>query len=112
MHETNGCQRSVLAPKNRDTETERKRESTYNLELDGNNPEIEDLHRRPQHKVGLQSREVDISEFLRQRPLSAALSNGHVSKEARQTYMITAMSAQHHERKENHSHIPNGAKMN
>jgi len=58
---------------------------THNLELDGNDTEVENLHCRPEHKVGLQGRQVDITELVCQCSSTTTLGNRHVGEEARQT---------------------------
>lgn len=84
MQETNGYNDTDIS-----TDFESGRvisKGAYNLELDRNDPEVEYLHRRPQHKVGLQGRQIDVTELLRQCPLSTSLGNRHISEEARETY--------------------------
>lgn len=58
---------------------------TYNLKLDRDNPEIENLDSRPEGIVGLQGGQVDILEFASQSPSASALSEGHEREEAHQT---------------------------
>lgn len=62
-------------------------EQTHNLELDGNHPEVQDLHRRPEHKVRLECRQVHILELASQGSPSATLSNRHEGEETDQTYI-------------------------
>lgn len=59
---------------------------SYNLELDGHEPEVDDLHRGPHQEVGFQRRYVDVLELAGDRTLSAALGNGHESEEARKAW--------------------------
>lgn len=61
------------------------RQKTHDLELDGEEAEVHDLHGRPKDKIGLQSWQVDITEFLRQRPFASALCDRHECEEASQT---------------------------
>lgn len=58
------------------------------MKLDGNDPEVEDLHRRPEHKVGLESRQVYVPELVCQCPLSSSFGNCHKGEEASQTYPV------------------------
>lgn len=58
---------------------------TYDLELDRNNSEIEDLDSRPESKVGFKGWQVDILKFASQGPSTPALSDGHEWEEAHQT---------------------------
>ena len=55
------------------------------MELNGHDPEIDDLHRRPDQEVGLQRRDVDILELALNSTLSTTLSDSHVCKESRKT---------------------------
>lgn len=64
----------------------------YNLKLDGDDSEVENLHSRPKHKVRLESRQVHVPELLRQCSLTTPLGDRHVGEEARQTY--TSISVQ------------------
>lgn len=57
----------------------------YNLELNRHDPEVDDLHGRPDQEVGLQRRDVDILELALHCALSAALGDGHVCEEGCQT---------------------------
>lgn len=59
---------------------------TYNLELDGNDAEIQDLHRRPQNEIGFEGRQVDILKLASQGPPPTALGHRHESEEAPQTW--------------------------
>lgn len=52
--ETNGCQKVNM-------EDHRKEWPAYNLELNWNNTEVENLHSRPQHVIGLESRQIHVS---------------------------------------------------
>lgn len=52
-----------------------------NLKLDRHGPEIQDLHRRPDHIIRPQRREVDILELLHYRSSSSALGDGHEGEE-------------------------------
>ena len=54
---------------------------TYNLELDGHDPEVDDLHSRPDQEVGLQRRDIDVLEFALHSALSTTLCNCHVCEE-------------------------------
>jgi hypothetical protein len=58
----------------------------HNLELNGNDSEVEDLYCRPKYEVGLQRRQVNIPELLGQGSLASSFRNGHKGKEARETY--------------------------
>lgn len=60
-------------------------ESTYNLELDRYNPEVQNLNCRPNKKVGLEGRDVYILEFASQGPSTTTFCNGHIREEAHQT---------------------------
>lgn len=81
----------------------------YNLKLDGNDPEVEDLYRRPEHKVGLESGQVYVPELLCQRPLSSSFRNCHIGEKASQTY-ATCQYKYRRTTRANY-HIPKGAKM-
>lgn len=61
-------------------------EATYNLELNGDHPEVENLHCWPQHEVGLQSGQIHISELCCQCSLASTFGNSHVGEKASQTY--------------------------
>ena len=53
----------------------------HNLELEGNDSEVEDLYSRPEHEVGLESREIYVLELPCNRSLSTTLCNSHERKE-------------------------------
>ena len=81
IDETNGCiELSIL-------EANKKRRvlETHNLELNRNDSEVEKLHGRPQHEVGLERRQVYVPELLSQCSLASSFGNGHKGKETRQT---------------------------
>ena len=84
---------------------------TYNLELDGHNAEVEDLHRRPENEVGLESRQEDVSELAAQRSSSTTLGDSHKSEKACQTYTSTVNNRAFLGAWKGHS-VPKGAKMN
>ena len=48
-----------------------------NLKLNRHRPEIQDLHRGPDHIIRLQGRQIDVLEFLEDGPLPPALCDGH-----------------------------------
>ena len=61
-------------------------ELTHDLELNGHHAEVEDLHRRPEHKVGLERGQVDVLELAVKRTFTAAFGNGHEGKKAHETW--------------------------
>jgi hypothetical protein len=75
----------------------KKIERTYDLELNWDHPEIQDLYCRPEYIVGLQRRHVYILELAGQRPPAAALSHGHEGEEAHQscTQLISSCLSAH-----------------
>lgn len=58
---------------------------TDNLELNGHKPEIDELHSRPDDKVRLQRRNIDVLELLLHLPMAATLSDRHEGKEGCET---------------------------
>ena len=58
---------------------------TYNLELDGHDPEVDDLDCRPDQEVGLERRNVDVLELALNSALSTTLGKGHVCEEGGET---------------------------
>lgn len=58
----------------------------YNLELDRDHAEVENLDRRPKDKVGLQCREIYVAELVHQSPSAAALGESHECEKAEQTW--------------------------
>lgn len=62
-----------------------EREWTYNLELDGNYTEVQDLYRRPQNEIGLERRQVNVTHFINQCPSASSLSQCHESEKAEKT---------------------------
>lgn len=61
------------------------KKKTYNLELNRNNAEVEDLHCRPKHEIGLEGWQVNIPELLGQCPSATTLGDCHVAEETRET---------------------------
>ena len=59
---------------------------TDNLKLQGNDPEVENLHYRPEQEVRLQRWEVNILEFACHSSSSTTLSDRHEYEEGRQAY--------------------------
>jgi hypothetical protein len=59
--------------------------STYDLELDRDDPEVQHLHHRPEHIVCLQSWQVDVLELMGNGSLPTTLGDGHERKEAGET---------------------------
>lgn len=55
---------------------------TYQLELNGHQTEIDNLHQRPNHEVGFQGWDIHISQLVGNSSSSASFSNGHDGKEA------------------------------
>lgn len=60
-------------------------QSTHNLILNRHDSEVDDLHRRPDHPVGLQRRDVDILELALYGALATTLSDGHEGEETGKT---------------------------
>lgn len=60
-------------------------ESTYNLELNGHNAEVDQLHCWPNDEVRFECWHVDVLEFASDGALAAALADGHECEEASQT---------------------------
>lgn len=59
--------------------------TTYDLELNRHKPEIDELNSRPDDKVRLQSRDIDILELLLDLALAATLCDRHKCEEGCQT---------------------------
>jgi hypothetical protein len=55
--------------------------STYNLELQRNDSEVEDLYRRPEHEIRLQCWQVHILKLPRHGSSSAAFGDCHECEE-------------------------------
>lgn len=60
-------------------------QATHNLELDGHDPEVDDLHSWPDQEVGLQRRDINVLELALDGALSTTLGDGHVCEECRKT---------------------------
>ena len=60
--------------------------ATYNLELQGNDPKIEDLYCRPEQEVRFQRWKVHLLEFACYGSSSTALGDGHKREESGQAY--------------------------
>jgi len=60
-------------------------ESTHKLELHRHQPEVDHLHRRPQHEVRLQRGDVHIPQLLLDRPPAPALGHRHGREEDPET---------------------------
>lgn len=58
---------------------------TYNLELDGHDAEVDQLHCWPNKEVRFKCWHVDILEFASDGTLAAALADSHECEEASQT---------------------------
>lgn len=58
---------------------------TYDLELDWHDAEVENLDCRPKNEVGLQCRQVDVTELASQSSSSATLGDRHETEKAHQT---------------------------
>ena len=58
---------------------------THNLELDGHDAEVDQLHCGPNDEVRLKRRHVNILEFASDGAPATALANGHECEEAAQT---------------------------
>ena len=61
-------------------------EITHDLKLQGNDPEIENLHCRPEQEVRFQRWEVHLLELACYGSSSTALGDGHKREEGCQTY--------------------------
>lgn len=60
---------------------------TDNLELQGDDPEVEDLHCRPEQEVRLQRWKVNILELACHGSSSTTLCDRHEHEEGRQAYI-------------------------
>ena len=58
---------------------------TYNLELNGHDAEVDQLHRRPNDEVRFERRYVDILELTSDGAPATALADSHECEEASQT---------------------------
>ena len=59
---------------------------THDLELQGNDPEIEDLHCRPEQEVGFQGGKVHFLELSCHGSSATTLGDGHESEKGCQTF--------------------------
>lgn len=55
------------------------------MKLDRYCPEIQDLHRRPNHVIGPQGGKIDVLKFLEDGAAATTLGNGHVGEEDTET---------------------------
>lgn len=60
--------------------------STYNLELNREETEVDNLHCRPNQVVCFECGNIDVLELAGNSALTTALGNGHKGKEASQTW--------------------------
>lgn len=65
------------------------RSQTHDLKLNGHHAKVEDLHRGPEHEVGLERGQVNILEFAVKRTLASTFRNGHEGEEAYETWEDT-----------------------
>jgi hypothetical protein len=59
--------------------------STYDLELDRNETEVNDLHCWPDQEVGFERWDIDVLELARHGAFSTTFRNGHECEKACQT---------------------------
>jgi hypothetical protein len=84
--ETNGCENRV-----RQIHRVSASKSTYNLELDWHDAEVDQLDCGPDKEVRLERWHVDVLELALNGTLAAALADGHECEEASQTYMVVSI---------------------
>jgi hypothetical protein len=61
------------------------RHGTYDLELDGDDPEVQHLYKGPEHVVCLQRRQIDVLQFPTDGSLSASFGDSHEGKKTGET---------------------------
>jgi hypothetical protein len=83
--------------------------NTHNLELNGHDAEVDQLHRGPYDEVRLERRHVDVLELASDSAPTTALADGHECEEAAQTWMDVSIFLC---RRPSFKHSPIGAKMN
>jgi hypothetical protein len=85
-------------------------ESTYNLELNWHDAEVDQLYCGPDKEVRLECWHVDVLELALDGALAAAFADGHECEEAPQTWIV--VSTQLYEPILEVHNSPTGAKIN
>lgn len=58
----------------------------YNLKLQRNDSEVQDLYSRPKHEIRLQRRQIDVLELASHSSSATTLCNSHECKEQSQSW--------------------------